>query len=69
MKNLFILFAFVTSVAVAKNVDTEKLESTSAYRLCATLTTSCGPSGDVCGADADELARNAAWAEDYWCGD
>jgi hypothetical protein len=68
MKNLFFAFAFVFSLSFAGNATPENTEN-ALIRYCTTLTTSCGPSGDVCGGTIFELARNAAWAENYWCGD
>lgn len=67
MKNLFFLIAFVFSISFtsqATSLEAEELP----VRQCTTLQTSCGPSGDICGANDYELARNAAWAENYWCG-
>ncbi|TVZ27911.1 hypothetical protein JM83_2989 [Gillisia sp. Hel_I_86] len=67
MKNLFFVFAFVFSISFAGNANHTEIDD-APIRYCTTLTTSCGPSGDVCGGTIYELARNAAWAENYWCG-
>jgi hypothetical protein len=68
MKKVLFIAGFVSSVAIASTPKEVTTEMVAEERLCTVLETSCGPSGDVCGANAYELARNAAWAENYWCG-
>ncbi len=67
MKKLLILSALAFSFS-SFGTNTVKMEDETPPGRCVHFITSCGPSGDLCGATQDDKWRNMEFIENYWCG-